>query len=128
MASEKIKAIEKMRRKNDKAMTEKADIECNIKHFCWINKNSLNNLENISVQITSFHIKLKGLNNTNHQMQQENAQLLECLGKFEIIEEKLRGEVMTTQSEKHEILVQLKVLQNKIASATTDLTVIKYIK
>ena len=38
MASENIKVVEEMRKKNDKAMTEKADLERKIKSFCWIRK------------------------------------------------------------------------------------------
>ena len=33
MASENIKSIEEMREKNDKAMTEKADLESKLKRF-----------------------------------------------------------------------------------------------
>ena len=45
MALKKIKAIEDMMKRNDKAMTEKADLERNLKCFCWINKKYLNDLE-----------------------------------------------------------------------------------
>ena len=57
-----------MRNKNDKAMIEKADLEIRLKRFFWINKKDFNKLENSSGQVASFHIKLKGLNNANHQM------------------------------------------------------------
>ena len=43
-------------------------------------------------------------------MQQENAHLMEHLVQFEILVEKLQDELMTTQSEKNEILVKVKVL------------------
>ena len=55
-------------------------------------------------------------------MQQENIHLMERLGKFEILEAELWDEVMSTQSEKNQILVSVKGLQKKIASVTTDLT------
>ena len=66
MAPENIKSIEEIRKKNYKAMTGKADLEIKLKHFCWINEKALNELENISGQVTSFRMKLKGLNNANH--------------------------------------------------------------
>ena len=71
MASEKIKDIEEMRKKNEKCMTGKADLEIKLKHFRWINEKSLNELKNISGQVASFRMKLKGLNNDNHQTQQD---------------------------------------------------------
>ena len=128
MDSENIKAIEEMRNKNDKAMTEKADLESKLKRFRWINEKALNKLENSSGQVASFHIKLKGLNNYNHQFQQENAYLMERLGQFLIREAKLRDELMTTQSEKNEILVKVKGIQKKIAPITTDLTRMKSVE
>ena len=60
-----------MRKKNDKSMIGEADIENKLKCFCWINEKALNELKNSSGQVASFHIKLTGLNNANHQMQQE---------------------------------------------------------
>ena len=90
-----------------------------------MNEKYLNKLENSSGQVGSLHIKLKGLNNANHQMQQEHAHIMERLGKFEILEAKLQDEVMTTQSKKNEILVKVKILQKKIASVTTDITGMK---
>ena len=60
----------------------------------------MNNLENILGQKASFNIKHKGLNNANHQLQQENAHMMERLGQFEISKIKLWDEMMTTQSEK----------------------------
>ena len=98
MASENIKSIEDMRKKNDKDITEKADIESKLRSFCWINDEDLNNLENILGQVYSSHIKTKGLKISNNQMQQENSHMMEKLGHFEILEEKLRYEVMNTQS------------------------------
>ena len=89
-----------MRKKNDKSMAEKADLEIKINRFCWINEKSLNEIENSSCQIASFHIKPKVLKNANHQMQQENTHLMEHLGQSEILEANLWDEVMTTQSEK----------------------------
>ena len=89
-----------MRKKNYKAITEKPDLESKLKKSRWINQKYLNELENSLGQVACFHIKLKGLNNANHQMQQETAHMMELLGQFEIIEAKLRDEVMTTQSEK----------------------------
>ena len=80
MDSEKIKAIEEMRKKNDKAITEKADIESKLKRFRLINKKALNKLENSWGQLAYIHVKLKGLNNSNHQMQQENVHLMERPG------------------------------------------------
>ena len=71
MASENIKDTEEKRKKNDKVMIGKADIEIKIKHSCWINEKSLNELKNISGQVASFRMKLKGLNNANHQTQQD---------------------------------------------------------
>ena len=71
MASENIKAVEEMRKKNDKYMTENVDVEIKLKHFRWINEKYLNELENISGQVASFHMKVKGLKNANHQMHQE---------------------------------------------------------
>ena len=65
-----------MRKKNDKAMTEKDDIEIKLERFCWINETGLNKLENSPGQVASFHIKLKVLDNSNHQMQQENSHLM----------------------------------------------------
>ena len=59
-----------MRKKNDKDMKEKSDLGSKLKRFCWINEKYLNELENISGRVASFHIKLKGLNNSNHNMQQ----------------------------------------------------------
>ena len=88
----------------------------------------MNELENSSGQVASFHIKLKGLNNTNHQMQQYYKHLVERPGQFEILEAKLRDEVMTNQSKKNEILVRLKALHKKIASVTTDITGTKAVK
>ena len=92
MASENNKAIEETRKRNDKAMTEKADLESNIIFFPRINKKYFNELENSSVQVASIHIKPKGLNNAKHQMQQENAHMMEHPGQFEIIEAKLQYE------------------------------------
>ena len=57
-------------------------------------------LENSSGQVDSLYIKIKVLNNSNNQMQQENAHLMEHLSQFEILVEELQDEVMTTQSEK----------------------------
>ena len=68
MASENIKSIEEMRKKNDKSMTKKAALESKFKSFHSINGKSSNELKNSSGQIVSFHINLKGLNNSNHQM------------------------------------------------------------
>ena len=45
MASENIKDTEEKRKKNDKVMIGKADIEIKIKHSCWINEKSLNELK-----------------------------------------------------------------------------------
>ena len=53
---------------------------------------------------------------------------MEPLGQFEILEAKLRDELMTTQSEKNEILVKVKGIQKKIALVTTELTGMKYVK
>ena len=50
MVSEKIKSIEEMRNKNDKAMTEKADLEVKLKRFCWINEKYLKNLKIVQVK------------------------------------------------------------------------------
>ena len=47
---------------------------------------------------------------------------MEQLGQFEILEAKIQDEVITTQSEKNEILVKVKGLQKKIASVTIDIT------
>ena len=47
---------------------------------------------------------------------------MERLGKFEILEAKMWDEVMTTQSDKNEILVKLKRHYKKITSVTTYLT------
>ena len=66
MASKNIKAIEEMRKKNDKATTEKADLESKVKRFSWINEKTLNELENSSGQVASLHKKFKVLNNANH--------------------------------------------------------------
>ena len=55
----------------------------------------------------------------------KNANLIERLGQFEILEANMWDEVMTSLSEKLEILVNVKILQNKIASVTTDITVMK---
>ena len=63
-------------------MTGKADIEIKKNHFCWINDKALNKLENSSSQVDSFYTKIKGLNNSNHQMQQENAHMMEELVQF----------------------------------------------
>ena len=57
----------------------------------------MNKLENNSGQVASFDIKTKDPNNANNHMQQENEHMLEQLGHFEILEAKLRDEVMTTQ-------------------------------
>ena len=65
-----------MRKKNEKAMTGKAYLESKLKSFLWINEKSLNDLGNISGQVSSFRIKLTGLNNANHQIQQENSHLM----------------------------------------------------
>ena len=70
ISSERIKDTEDMRKRNDKTMTENADIESNLIRFRWTNEKYLNKLGNSSGQVASFHIKLKGLNNENHQMQQ----------------------------------------------------------
>ena len=43
---------------------------------------------------------------------------MEHLSQFEILVERLQDEVMTTQSEKNEILVKLKELQKKITLVT----------
>ena len=43
---------------------------------------------------------------------------MEHLSQFEILVERLQDEVMTTQSEKNEILVKLKELQKKIDLVT----------
>ena len=86
-------------------MAEKYDIECKIKRFRWINEKYMNELENSSGQLASFYIKLKVLKNSKHQMKKENAHMMESPGMFEILESKLRDEVMTTQIEKHEISV-----------------------
>ena len=40
-----------MRNKNDKYMTEKADLESKIKRFGWINEKALKNIENSSGQV-----------------------------------------------------------------------------
>ena len=98
-----------------------------LKRFSWINEKALNKLENIPVQIASFHIELKGLNNANHQIQQENTHMMKRLVRFEIVEENIRDEVMTTKSEKNEILVKVKGPRKKIASIKTDLTDMKAI-
>ena len=90
MASENIKSIEEMRKKHEKDMTEKADTESMLKRYCWINEKALNKIENSSGQVAYFHMKIKGLNNVNHNIQHE------CLGKFEILESKIWDEVMTT--------------------------------
>ena len=66
MASENIESIDDIKKKNDKSMTEKADIESKLNRFFWINKKALNEFENISGQEASLHIKIKGLNNSNH--------------------------------------------------------------
>ena len=70
ISSESIKDTEDMRKRNDKTMTENADLESNLIRFRWANEKYLNKLGNSSGQVDSFHIKLKGLNNENHQMQQ----------------------------------------------------------
>ena len=57
--------------------------------------------------------------------QQENAHMMERLDQFEIIEAKLRDEMMTTQSENNDILVKVKWLQKKIALITTYIKVMK---
>ena len=69
-------------------MKEKSDIEIKIKLFLWINDKYFNELENSSGQVASLHIKTKVPN---------NAHMTERLGKFEILEAKLRDEVMTNQ-------------------------------
>ena len=81
-----IKAIEETRKKNEKYMIKKFHIQRKLKRFLWINETALNKFENISGQIASFQIKPKGLNNFNHQIQQENAHVMERLGPFKIIE------------------------------------------
>ena len=53
---------------------------------------------------------------------------MEQLGQFEILEAKIQDEVITTQSEKNEILVKVKGLQKKITSVTTYLTGMKSVK
>ena len=113
MASEKIKAIEERRKENYKAMAEKDDLENKLKLFCWINDKALKHFESSPVKLASFHIKIKGLNNANNQMQKENALVMELIGQFEILEAKLRNEVMTTQSEKNEISVKVNVFRIK---------------
>ena len=97
-----------MKKKNDKATTEDSDLDSKLKRFLWINEKALNKLENSSCQVASFHIKIKVPKNTNHKMQQEITHMMECLGQFEIIEAKLRDEMMTTQSENNDILVKVK--------------------
>ena len=89
MASENIKSIEEMRKKHEKDMTEKADKESMLKRDCWINEKALNKIDNSSGQVASFCIKLKGLNNAYHWMQQEIAHMVEHLVKLEILEAKL---------------------------------------
>ena len=44
MASENIRATEEIKKKNDKAMTERAGIESKIKDFLWLNEKALNKL------------------------------------------------------------------------------------
>ena len=51
--------------------------------------------------------------------------MMKRIVQFEILEAKLRDEVITAQSEKHEILVKSKGLKKKIASVTIDLTGMK---
>ena len=53
MASENIKSIEDMRKKNDKAITNKADLDSKLKSFCWINEKYLNKLENSLCKLAS---------------------------------------------------------------------------
>ena len=53
--------------------------------------------------------------------------MVEHLGRFDILEAKLWDYLMTTQSENNERLMNLKGLQKKIASVTTDLTGMKYV-
>ena len=53
---------------------------------------------------------------------------MEQLGQFEILEAKIQDEVITTQSEKNEILVKVKGLQKKITSVTTYLIGMKSVK
>ena len=77
-------------------MIDNAGLESKLKRFLYINEKALNKLENSSGQVAYFYIKLKGLNHDNHQIQQENSHLMEHLGQFEILESKIRGEVMTT--------------------------------
>ena len=57
-------------------MTEKANLDSNLERLHWINEKASSKIENISYQVASFHIKLKLLNNANHQMQQENEHLM----------------------------------------------------
>ena len=57
-------------------MTEKANLDSNLERLHWINEKALSKIENSSYQVASFHIKLKLLNNANHQMQQENEHLM----------------------------------------------------
>ena len=100
MASENIKSIDKMRKKNDKSMTGKAGLESKLKHLCQINQKALNKLENILGQVTSLHIRLTGPNNVYHQIKQENAHMMKHFGQFEILQAKIWDEVMTAQSDK----------------------------
>ena len=48
MASERIKSVKEMRKKNYKAMIEMFDLEIRINIFCWINEKALNEIENSS--------------------------------------------------------------------------------
>ena len=85
----------------------------------------MNKIENSSGQVDDFHINIKGLKYANHQMQQENAHMMERLGQFEIFESKLLDEVITTQAEKNEILLKEKVVHKKVATVITYLTRMK---
>ena len=69
MASENIKATEDTRKKHAKAISVKTGLYSKLNYFCWINEKYLNKLENSSVRVASFYIKLKVLNNKNLQMQ-----------------------------------------------------------
>ena len=82
MAPENIKSIMETRKKNQRSLTEKDYVERKLEGFFWINEKFLNELENSPGQVASFHIKHKGLNNSNHQIQQENSHLMERLGQF----------------------------------------------
>ena len=70
MDSENIKSIEETRKKIEKAMAEKADLESQRNIFRSINEKYLNKFANSSGQVASFHIKPKGMSNAYHQMQQ----------------------------------------------------------